>query len=102
MRDKGQMCLCRKGFRQRRKSSADAAVPDNVWKLTIRLNATGHCFRRDHRLRLLIASGAHPRYARNTGTSEPFGTTTTLVPMDMEIFHDPTRPSAIHLPVYEL
>ncbi|HZY49659.1 MAG TPA: CocE/NonD family hydrolase [Devosia sp.] len=85
-----------------RKSSADAAVPDNVWKLTIRLNATGHCFRRDHRLRLLIASGAHPRYARNTGTSEPFGTTTTLVPMDMEIFHDPTRPSAIHLPVYEL
>jgi hypothetical protein len=49
-----------------------------------------------------VASGAHPRFARNTGTSEPFGTATRLVPMDMEIFHDPERPSAIHLPVYEL
>ena len=85
-----------------RKSAADPAVADDVWKLTIRLNAAGHCFRRDHRLRIVIASGAHPRYARNTGTSEPFGTATRLVPMDMEIFHDPMRPSAIHLPVYEL
>ena len=85
-----------------RKSAADPAVPDDIWKLTIRLNAAGHCFRRDHRLRVTVASGAHPRYARNTGTSEPFGTATTLVPMDMEIFHDPVRPSAIQLPVYEL
>jgi putative CocE/NonD family hydrolase len=85
-----------------RKTSADPAVPDDVWKLTIRLNATAHCFRRDHRLRIVIASGAHPRYARNTGTSEPFGTATKLVPADMEVFHDPTRPSAIQLPVYEL
>ena len=40
--------------------------------------------------------------ARNTGTDEPFGTATKLVPVEMEIFHDATRPSAIHLPVYEL
>jgi putative CocE/NonD family hydrolase len=85
-----------------RKTAADPATPDNVWKLSLRLNATAHCFRRDHRLRLIVASGAHPRFARNTGTSEPFGTATKLVPMDMEIFHDPDRPSAIHLPVYEL
>ena len=85
-----------------RKSAADPAVLDNIWKLNLRLNATGHCFRRDHRLRLLVASGAHPRYARNTGTDEPFGTATRLVPADIEIFHDPGRPSAIHLPVYEV
>ncbi len=85
-----------------RKTSADPAMPDDIWKLTFRLNATAHCFKRDHRLRLIIASGAHPRYARNTGTDEPFGTATTLLPVEIEIFHDPARPSAIHLPVYEL
>ena len=61
-----------------------------------------HCFRRDHRLRIIVASGAHPRYARNTGTGEPFGTTTRLVPVDIEIFHDPGHPSAVHMPVHDI
>jgi putative CocE/NonD family hydrolase len=85
-----------------RKSAADPAVPDDIWKLNFKLHATAHRFRRDHRLRLVVASGAHPRFARNTGTDEPFGTATTLLPVDMEIFHDPARPSAIHLPVFEV
>ena len=85
-----------------RKTSADPAVPDDVWKLSLKLNATAYCFRRDHRLRLIVASGAHPRYARNTGTDEPFGTATHSLPVEIEIFHDPARPSAIHLPVYDL
>ena len=81
--------------------SADPAVPDDIWKLNFKLHATAHTFKRDHRLRLIVASGAHPRYARNTGTDEPFGTATKLVPVRMEIFHDPARPSALHLPVFE-
>ena len=85
-----------------RKTTADPAVPDDIWKLNFKLHATAHTFRRGHSLRLIVASGAHPRYARNTGTDEPFGTATKLVPVEMEIFHDATRPSAIHLPVYEL
>lgn len=85
-----------------RKTAADPAVQDDVWKLNFKLHATGYCFRRDHKLRLIVASGAHPRYARNTGTSEPFGTATTLRPVDIEIFLDNDRPSAIHLPVYEI
>ena len=85
-----------------RKTSADPAVADDVWKLNFKLHATAHTFRRDHRLRLIVASGAHPRFARNTGTAEPFGTAATLASVDVEIFHDPARPSAIHLPVYEL
>jgi putative CocE/NonD family hydrolase len=85
-----------------RKTSADPAVPDDIWRLTLRLHATAHCFRRDHRLRVIVASGAHPRYARNTGTDEPLGEATRLVPADIEIFHDPRRPSAIHLPVTEI
>ena len=85
-----------------RKTSADPAVPDDIWKLNLKLHATAHCFRRDHRLRVIVASGAHPRFARNTGTDEPFGTATKLLPVDIEIFHDPDHPSALHLPVYEL
>lgn len=85
-----------------RKTSADPAVPDNIWKLYIRLHATAHRFGRDHCLRLIVASGAHPRYARNTGTDEPLAGATTLLPVDIEIFHDPLRPTAIHLPVYEI
>jgi putative CocE/NonD family hydrolase len=85
-----------------RKTTADPAVPNDIWKLTIRLHATAHTFKRDHRLRVIVTSGAHPRYARNTGTDEPFGTATTLNKVDLEIFHDPAHPSAIHLPVFEL
>jgi putative CocE/NonD family hydrolase len=85
-----------------RKTSADPAMPDDIWKLSFKLHATAHCFQREHRLRLIVASGAHPRYARNTGTDEPFGTAKTLLPVNIEIFHDPDRPSAIHLPVFEV
>lgn len=85
-----------------RMTSAAPAVVDDIWKLNFKLHATAHCFKQDHRLRLLIASGAHPRFARNTGTDEPIGEATTLVPAGMEIFHDPAHPTAIHLPVHEV
>lgn len=85
-----------------RKTSGDPAVADDIWKLNFRMHATAHTFQRNHRLRIVVASGAHPRYARNTGTDEPLGEATHLAPADIEIFHDPARPSAIHLPVVEL
>lgn len=85
-----------------RKTSADPAVPDDIWKLNFRMHAAAHTFRRGHRLRVVVASGAHPRYARNTGTDEALGEATTLLTADIEVFHDPRRPSAIHLPVVEL
>ncbi|MGN6486996.1 MAG: CocE/NonD family hydrolase [Devosia sp.] len=85
-----------------RKTSADPAVPDDIWKITLRMHATAHTFRREHRLRIVVASGAHPRYARNTGTDEKLGEAVTLEAADIEVFHDPQRPSAIHLPVFEL
>lgn len=78
------------------------AMPDNIWNLKFKLHATAHRFGKGHRLRLLIASGAHPRYARNTGTDEPLGTAVTLEAADMEIFHSPEHPTAIILPVYDL
>jgi putative CocE/NonD family hydrolase len=85
-----------------RMTSSDAPMPDGIVKFMFKLHATAHCFKLGHRLRLQVSSGAHPRYARNTGTGEQMGTTTTLVPADIEIFHDPERPTAITLPVFEV
>ena len=48
---------------------------------------------------LLVASGAHPRFARNPGTGEPLATATKLVAADQAVYHDPACPSAIVLPV---
>ena len=54
-------------------------------------------FRRAHRLRLIVASGAHPRYARNLGTGEPLGTGTRMLSARQEILHDLAHPSALCL-----
>ncbi|NMA98647.1 MAG: CocE/NonD family hydrolase [Phyllobacteriaceae bacterium] len=70
---------------------------DGSWHLTIPLHATAHCFRAGHRLRVLIASGAHPRYARNLGTDEPINTAKTLRANDIELFHEGTT---LTLPTY--
>lgn len=78
------------------------AVPDDIWKLTFKLHASAHTFMRNHRLRVIVASGAHPRYARNTGADEPLAEARTLLPTDIEIFHDPEHPSAIHIPAFEI
>lgn len=75
---------------------------NRIMTLDLSLHATAHCFRRGHRLRLQVSSGAHPRYARNTGTDEPIGEAMTLLPCDVEIFHDPDHHAAIVLPTYEL
>lgn len=83
--------------------SADAAaVHDNIWRLEFQLHATAHRFPRGHRLRVQVSSGAHPRYARNTGTDEPLREARTLLAADIEIFHDAAHPSALALPVVEL
>jgi putative CocE/NonD family hydrolase len=68
-----------------------------VQRIEVALWPTAHRFRRGHRLRVQVSSGAHPRFARNPGSGEPLATATTLVPADQEIFHDPGRPSALVL-----
>ena len=72
---------------------------DGNWRLTIPLHATAHSFRPGHRLRLLIASGAHPRYARNPGTGDHIASATRLAANDVKIGHAGTD---ITLPVYDL
>ena len=74
-------------------------LSDGCWRLTIPLHATAHGFRAGHRLRLLIASGAHPRYARNLGTDEPINTATTMVDNTIEVVRSSL---SITLPSYDL
>jgi predicted acyl esterase len=61
--------------------------------------ATAHRFRRGHRIRLQVSSGAHPRWARNLGTGEPFATAINARCADQTIYHDREHPSALVLPV---
>jgi putative CocE/NonD family hydrolase len=60
---------------------------------------TAHRFQVGHHLRLLVSGGAHPRYARNTGTGEPPGTATDTKPVTHNIHHSAASPSSLTLPV---
>jgi predicted acyl esterase len=60
---------------------------------------TAHRFKRGHRMRVQVSSGAFPRYARNHGTGEPRATATRLVAADQAVYHDAAHASAIILPV---
>jgi putative CocE/NonD family hydrolase len=71
---------------------------DEITCATVRLWPTAYRFRRGHRIRVQVCSGAFPRYARNSGTGEPLVTTTTLNAADQAVHHDPAHPSAIILP----
>jgi uncharacterized protein len=59
-----------------------------------------HRFEAGHRIGLQVSSGAHPRYARNTGCGEPAATATELRRAEQEISHDTASASRIDLPVW--
>ena len=72
---------------------------DGVHTTPVELWPTAYRFRAGHRIRLQISAGAHPRYARNPGTGESLATATGLRAVEIEVFHDADRPSAVHLPI---
>lgn len=75
--------------------------PDGTRRIEIDLWSTAYRFRRGHRLRVSISSGAHPRWSRNPGTGEPFTVTPVLRVAEQQVFHDTQHPSAILLPLAE-
>lgn len=89
------VCLCDVGKDGRPMHITDGylrlrpvSAPDtlgNARKITIECWPTGYRVRRGHRLRLLIAGGAFPRFARNLGTGEPMATATALRKTTQEI-----------------
>jgi uncharacterized protein len=77
------------------------SVPDPTGVRQIRIDCwpTAYRFVRGHRLRLLIASGAHPRYARNLGTGEPLATATRMLVAQQQIFFDRVHPSQLRMTI---
>jgi uncharacterized protein len=75
-----------------------SAASGGVRRVEVELWPIAHRFRRGHRMRVHVAAGAYPTIARNPGTELPLTGTGPLVPADVEVFHSPEYPSAVHLP----
>jgi putative CocE/NonD family hydrolase len=73
--------------------------PGGETPVAVAMSSTAYRFGAGHRLRLQISGGAHPRFARNTGTGEPLATATRLVPVDVTIVLDTDQPATLSLPV---
>jgi putative CocE/NonD family hydrolase len=71
---------------------------DGTFQVEVRVWPAGHRLAQGHRLRVQVASGAHPVYARNLGTGEPFATAVDMVAADQAVFHEPGRLSSVTLP----
>lgn len=79
--------------------AADARVGDDgILEVEVELYPTAYRVRAGHRIRVQVSGGAFPRYARNFGTPEPFGTATRAVRCRFEIHHDSRHPACVVLP----
>jgi uncharacterized protein len=72
---------------------------DGILTVDIELFPTAYRLRPGHRIRVQISGGAFPRFARNLGTGEPFGTATSARRCRFEIHHDAQHPACILLPI---
>jgi uncharacterized protein len=79
--------------------SAADVTPGQVRRLRITLTDISHVFAAGRRIRLQVAGGAHPRFARNLGTDADLVHGTRMAPVTHEIQHSARNPSALVLPV---
>jgi putative CocE/NonD family hydrolase len=99
--------LCDVDQRGRSRNLTDQIVrftPDDVTRgqvhrIKLALTDVSHVFLADHRVRLQVSGGAHPRFARNLGTPEDPETSTAMAPVNHHIQHSQQFPSALVLPV---
>lgn len=90
------------GYQRLRPESPPVLADGRVRKVTVEFWPTAYRFQRGHRIRVIVASGAHPRYVRNLGTGEPLGEGQTMITQHQEILHGPEHPSAITVSVVDL
>ncbi len=74
-------------------------VPGQPRAVTITMTDVAHVFLAGHRIRLQLAGGAHPRFARNLGTGADPITGTETAPVMHRVLHDAEHPSELMLPV---
>jgi putative CocE/NonD family hydrolase len=73
--------------------------PDQVYKVSVDLWATGNVFKKGHILRLEVSSSNFPRFDRNLNTGADQATSREFVSATNTILHDAEHPSALLLPV---
>jgi len=73
--------------------------PGTVYQFTIDLQCTSNVFKAGHRLRVDITSSNFPLWDRNLNTGNDPATDTEIQVAEQAIYHDPTCPSHIVLPV---
>jgi putative CocE/NonD family hydrolase len=80
--------------------AGDASLAsDGVRVVRVQLWPTAYRFRTGHRVRVQVASGAHPRFVRNLGTGAPIATGTEMRVAHLAIHHSAAHPSVVFLPV---
>jgi putative CocE/NonD family hydrolase len=77
----------------------DPAHSDSASTVTLALRPTAHRFATGSRIRLLVAGGCQPQFARNLGTGETPGTGVGLRSARHALGHDPDHCSRLLLPV---
>jgi putative CocE/NonD family hydrolase len=87
------------GYQRLRPESPPVLADGRTRKIAIEFWPTAYRFQRGHRLRVIVASGAHPRYVRNPGTGASLGEGQTMITQHQEILQGPEHPSAITLSV---
>jgi putative CocE/NonD family hydrolase len=76
------------------------AEADGSRRFQIECWPTAWRFKAGHRLRVIVASGAFPRFARNLGTGEPMATAVRMVTAEQEVLHGSEARSALVLRSY--
>lgn len=95
---KGRSFNVSDGYRRLRPGDVSRGS-DGTLHVHVDMWPTAMTFRHGERVRLQVASGAHPLFARNLGTGEPIATASRMQAADQQVFHDPAHPSALELPV---
>jgi uncharacterized protein len=72
---------------------------DGILAVDVELQPTAYRVRAGHRIRVQVSGGAFPRFARNLGTGEPFGSATRARPCRFRLYTGSGHPSQVLLPV---
>jgi len=84
-------------------SHTAANVEDTSVCVHVDMWLTANMFKRNHRIRVQVSSGQHPRFSRNLGTASGGPDESALVQetavSSIRLFHDLDRPSCVSLPV---
>jgi uncharacterized protein len=73
--------------------------PNQVYKVSVDLGATGNVFKKGHILRLEVSSSNFPRFDRNLNTGAVQATSRQFIAATSTILHDTEHPSALLVPV---